>query len=544
MTFLSLFRLELANTWPRFVLLAALSGLSNLAVLTTINRATAAQESDGIGFALILLAFAILAYRFSQQALMVQAATLAEGTVSGMRTRFIDRLRAADLKDVEALDRSAVYAAISGEMQVLSDGSLNLIIVGQSMVLLAVTMVYMAFLSITAFVLAFVFIAIAAWIHLSRGRHMQDQLSKAFQLESQMMQGFTDFLEGFKEVKLNAARSSELSTSLRHASVEVARTRLETRSLFASDFVSSQVAFFLLTGIMVFLVPIVGNADRETVVKITASSLFLIGPISTVVSGVPVLQRVNAAASAILAVQHNLSELVQSEPPAVQPLVSFESIALAGATFRYDNDSEAGFQIGPIDLEIRRGQVVFITGGNGSGKSTLLKLLIGLYAPVEGAVEVDGKALEPAKLAAYRELFSAIFSDNHLFRRLYGIGAINPAEADELFQLLELEHKTRIVDGSFETIALSGGQRKRLAMIALLLEKRPICVFDEWAADQDPYFREKFYRTIIPQLREQGRTIIAVTHDDRYFDAADMRIHLEEGRLRQSANGPENAGVQ
>jgi putative pyoverdin transport system ATP-binding/permease protein len=542
-TFLSLFRLELANTWKQFVVLAALSGISNAAVLATINRAAAAHDRSAQGFALVTLALAIFVYSISQKALMVQSASLAERTVSSLRARFVQRLQGADLYDVEQLDRSAVYTAISGEMQVLSDGTLNLVIVGQAVVLLLVITLYLAFLSLTAVLVAMLFIAIAGSIHLRRGREIREQLNAAFRIEAAMMQGFTDFLDGFKEVKLNAARSTELSNHLRHLANQVAQIRLKTRDMFAGDFVASQVSFFLLTGIMVFAVPMIGSIDHETLIKLTASSLFLIGPIGTVVAGVPMLQRVNSAAGAILSMQRHLSELPQSETGQPSVPTSFESASLAGVEFHYNSEEEAGFQVGPIDLEILRGQVLFITGGNGSGKSTLLKLIAGLYLPMSGTIQLNGNPVGPADIAGYRQLFSAVFSDYHLFQRLYGVRDIDPAEADQLFRLLELEQKSRIVDQHFETIALSTGQRKRLALIAMLLEKRPICVFDEWAADQDPHFREKFYRQIIPLLREQGRTIIAVTHDERYFDVADLRIHLEEGRLQPAASTAVDSGA-
>lgn len=218
MTFLSLFRLELANTWRQFVVLAALSGISNAAVLATINRAAVAHDRSAQGFALVTLALAIIVYSISQKALMLQSASLAERTVSGLRARFVERLLGADLYDVEQLDRSAVYTAISGEMQVLSDGTLQLVIVGQALVLLLVTTLYLAYLSLTAVLVALLFIALGASIHLGRARQINEQLAATFRVETDMMQGFHDFLEGFKEVKLNADRSMELSNHIRHLS--------------------------------------------------------------------------------------------------------------------------------------------------------------------------------------------------------------------------------------------------------------------------------------------------------------------------------------
>jgi putative ATP-binding cassette transporter len=542
LTFLSLFRSELADRWRQLVVLSLLSGVSNAAILATISNASAAPHQGSTGSALIVFALCIIIYNIAQKALMIQATTLAEGTVNGIRVRFMERLQSANLKDVETLDRSEIYAAVSGEMQVLSDGALNLIVVVQALVLLTLTMIYLAFLSLTAVALAVLFIAIATSIHLRRERQIRDQMHTTFQLETQMVQGFTDFLEGFKELKLNAARSTELASSLRRLSLQVAQARTQIRSLFATDSVASQIAFFLLIGIMVFLVPRLGNIDRETIVKLTASSLFLIGPISTVVAVLPVVQRVNAAAESILMVQNRLSKLTQFEAASVPAFTTFSRITLDGVVFRYDSSDERGFQLGPIDMEIRAGQVLFITGGNGSGKSTLLKLITGLYLPTEGTIRLDGQPIGRDNVTRYRELFSAIFSDNHLFRQLYGIHRIDPEEVDRLFRLLEMENKTRIVDRAFDTIALSSGQRKRLALIALLLEHRPVCLFDEWAADQDPQFREKFYRTIIPDLRGQGKTIIAATHDERYFATADLLIRLEEGQLQAVALAPNDVG--
>jgi putative ATP-binding cassette transporter len=208
---------------------------------------------------------------------------------------------------------------------------------------------------------------------------------------------------------------------------------------------------------------------------------------------------------------------------------------LRGVTYQYPSqDNESGFVVGPIDLEVRRGEVVFITGGNGSGKSTLLKLLTGLYLPTSGNLMVNNTPIGPENITGYRNLIAAVFSDDHLFQKLYGIPDVDEAVADSLFQLLEIEGKTSIVNRAFSKITLSGGQRKRLALMAVLLENRPIYVFDEWAADQDPHFREKFYRIILPQIQEAGRTVIAVTHDEKYFDVPELRVrrvHMEEGRV-------------
>jgi putative ATP-binding cassette transporter len=539
-TFLAIFWRELVYTWRQFLFFAVMSAIANAAVLAAINQAAGLPADDGRAGPLIVLGIAILIYAVSQRALMLNASNLAEATVDSLRNRFVAALQSADLIDIERLDRNQLYNTIGSEMQVISDGALNLIIIGQSGILVIAIMTYLAWLSLPALLLASSFTAIAAWFHISRTTQISEQLARAFATSTALFGGFTDFVDGAKEVKLNFARSSELAAHLRQLSSEVARRRLATRELFTTDFVASQLAFFLLAGVIVFVVPILTAVDRPTVIKITASVLFLIGPISAVVGGLPVLQRVNAAADAILSVEARLTEIGRDVLPIeAPPAVGFERLALQGVNFDYGSiDREPGFRIGPLDFAVNHGNVVFITGGNGSGKSTLLKLITGLYRPNDGEILLNGRVVSREQLPSYRNLFSAILQDYHLFQELHGIPRVDAARAQEYLTLMEIQDKVQIVDRSLTTLALSSGQRKRLAMVILLLEDRPVFVLDEWAADQDPAFRRKFYREIIPMLKRNGKTIIAVTHDERYFDAADFRLHLEEGQLRAEADGP------
>ena len=183
------------------------------------------------------------------------------------------------------------------------------------------------------------------------------------------------------------------------------------------------------------------------------------------------------------------------------------------------------------------GETVIISGGNGSGKSTLLRLLTALYSPQAGEILLDGRLSVPGDADSYRSLFSAVFSDYHLFKRLYGIMPEALEEAPDLLHRFEVDDKTSVVGGAFTTIDLSAGQRKRLALIVAILETRPICVLDEWAADQDPIFRRKFYTELLAMLKQRGVTVIAVSHDERYFDCADRRLHMEEGKFVSDQGG-------
>ena len=199
-----------------------------------------------------------------------------------------------------------------------------------------------------------------------------------------------------------------------------------------------------------------------------------------------------------------------------------------------DKSSEAVFRVGPLNFTLHSGDIVFISGGNGSGKSTFLKLLAGLYEPDSGELLLDGVRVDDTNRDAYRALIAAIFVDYHLFQRLYGIADPGPGEINRLLTQFRLTDKTRLTGGEFTTLDLSGGQRKRLALIVSLLEKRPILLLDEWTADQDPDFRRKFYDELLPELKQAGETVVVITHDDRYLAELDLparKLRMDEGRF-------------
>jgi putative ATP-binding cassette transporter len=200
--------------------------------------------------------------------------------------------------------------------------------------------------------------------------------------------------------------------------------------------------------------------------------------------------------------------------------------------FQYpDRGTGSVFRLGPVDLEARAGEILFIVGGNGSGKSTLLKALTGLYHPQSGSITLDDTLLAQDSAVWYRSHFAAVFSEYHLFERLYGLYDVAPERVRELLATMQISDKTAFENGRFTTLDLSHGQRKRLALLVAILEDRPILVLDEWAADQDPPFRRYFYEELLPSLKREGRTIIAVTHDDKYFGMADRVVKMEYGEF-------------
>lgn len=522
---------------PYFFKMAALSGLANAAILAVVNMSVQSGSDSRSGQlrGLLLFALAMGIYGITQTKLMVQTCNRVEKMIDGLRLRLLDAVRATEFHEIEQIGRAQIFGSLSREAQVLSQSAPNIIVAIQAAILLTASMIYMFFLSKTAFLLMLAFTILGVGFHLSRSRKTSVHIHEATQNDNTLIEGFSDIMDGFREVKLNRARSDELCEAISGASNRSSGSRTLVHTLNAHDFVLSQMTFFGLTGLMVFIVPAFATTDSKTIAMTTTATLFMLGPVGALVGGFPMFNNANAAAKRILELEARL--LAGREPtelPGVlDTFAGFKEIRIEGLAYAYPAPAgEATFSVGPNSLDIRRGDCIFITGGNGSGKTTFVNLLLTLMPAGSGRITVDGEVVIRDNLSAYRNLFSVIFADNHLFKTLYGVPPFTPQKAEELLAEMEILHKVQIHDNRYTSTELSGGQRKRIALVTAQLEQKPILVLDEWAADQDPLFREKFYRQIIPGLQALGCTIIAITHDDKYFDVANRRYHMDQGMLK------------
>jgi len=259
------------------------------------------------------------------------------------------------------------------------------------------------------------------------------------------------------------------------------------------------------------------------------------GPLSGVLGSFSLFGRANIALEKIQQLGISLAartpETSEATPQAAG--LRFDQLELSAVTHSYHNEKDdSHFMVGPVNLTFRPGEIVFLVGGNGCGKSTLAKIIAGLYPPEGGAIRVDGRPVTDANRDDYRQLFSAVFSDFYLFDNLMGLNGANLDDKAQVYlRQLHLDHKVKIRDQKFSTIFLSQGQRKRLALLTAYLEDRPFYLFDEWASDQDPQFKNIFYRQLLPDLKARGKTVLVVTHDDNYFSCADRIIKLDYGQI-------------
>jgi len=276
----------------------------------------------------------------------------------------------------------------------------------------------------------------------------------------------------------------------------------------------------------------IASLSAGEIVKFIFTLLFLVGSISTIVNQLPALARANASYKHLAQISKELeAEQIQTVMPSgiIRPN-DFESIEIKDIQFLYEQSGD-GFRIGPFDFSINKGEVVFIYGGNGSGKTTFINTLMGVYACHSGEILFNAGKIENGQLAKYRANFAFVASDYYLFEELYGIEKVDLEMWDYYLDLFELTGLLTLEEKKLSTVNLSTGQRKRLALMVALQEHKPVLVLDEWAADQDPLFRKKFYTKILPILKSKGFTVIAITHDDRYYHCADRLFRMEEGLL-------------
>lgn len=517
--------------------MTAIAALSITVLLWIVNEA--AREAAGGSVSLTLairFAIAIALFAAAQNCSLVTASHDVERMLHRMRVRLFDSARRADLVTVERIGRAALCQVLIQEAQTLAQNTPMLLVGAQQIAMLAFLAVYLAWLSPTACVMAFGFAATSLAVRFRRMVALGHSMQSAREAELAVFDGLTELVRGFKETRMSDIRAGDLLRDLRETSARARDVQTGVKKQWGREFALMQALFYALIGIMVFAVPRFAADYDQVVVEATIVTLFIVGPVGTLAYVTPLVSQTEFALANIDSMEERLRAAAGGVPEgsavALERVPS--SIALARASFAYtDRNGAPTFAVGPLEAEFRAGEITFITGGNGSGKSTMLRLLTGLMPLGEGCLLADGEPVTPERMQSFRDQISAVFSDNHLSRRLYGIDADDAERANRLLERLEMRKKAAVRDGAFTTINLSLGQRKRLALVTALLEDKRVIVLDEWAAGQDPHFRRVFYEEILPELKQQGKIVICVTHDDRWFGVAGRVLHMNEGRFAE-----------
>lgn len=518
------------------VLAGVVGGISNTILIALVNSALnnvgPVPARVVWGYAALCVVLALT--RFVSGALLVR---ITQKAVCDLRIGLCRQILAAPLRLLEKLGPHKLFATLTSDVPSITNALILLPLLCMNITVLLGCLGYLGWLSwrLLLGVLGVMVVGIIshqvpvmrATRHFGLAREWTDALFKHLRA----------LIEGMKELKLHRERRGAfLSRLLEPAAHSVRRETITAETIWTAAGSWDQVLLFIVIGFVVFAVPAWQSADARTLTGYTLTILYMMGPLEFILNTLPRLGQADVAIRKIEEVSGPLAERRAADESATpaRPEAAWMSLALDGVTHSYEREGEeTSFILGPVSLSFRPGEVVFITGGNGSGKTTLAKLLTGLYEPESGEIRLDGEPVTEANREAYRQLFSAVFSDFYLFEELLGLEALDvDVKARDCLSQLRLSNKVQVKDGKLSTIELSRGQRKRLALLAAYLEDRPVYVFDEWAADQDPLFKEVFYLQVLPSLVEKGKTVIAITHDQGYYYFADRVVRLDDGKLQ------------
>jgi len=514
---------------------ALLSGACNAALIALVNTALNAPQTAAavlIG-SFVALGLGKLITSFVSQALLVR---FSQGTIAELRRDLIRKILAVPLRQLEEIGTPRILVALTDDVLNITNGLLSIPVIAVNVAILLGGAAYLGWLSwqiLLALFALIVFGSVGYRLLIARGFQA---LNSAREEEDRLFGHFRALTEGIKELKLHRDRRNVfLSDNIQKttATFQQHNVTAEIRFILAQHW--SHLLFFTLIGLILFLLPAMRNISKEALTGYVITTLYLMGPLAGVLGSFSLFARANISLQKVQKLGISLSshpaEQWSIAPQQVRP--SFECLELVGVTHSYHQEkNDNSFVLGPLDLTLRAGELVFLVGGNGCGKSTLGKIITGLYPPETGQIRLDGAAVNDTNRDDFRQLFSAVFADFYVFESLLGLQGKNlDAQAQDYLIQLHLNHKVRVKNGVLSTTALSQGQRKRLALLTAYLEDRPFYLFDEWASDQDPLFKNIFYTQLLPELKARGKTVVVITHDDKYFDLADRLLKLDFGKV-------------
>lgn len=514
-------------------LVAALLGLALIVLVhQTLFDPRLSLQQASIAYVVllpILFAVGVSSYR--------QLSKLGAQVLGELRMKLSAKILTMDFQQQQAMGATRIHSLLTQDLVILGDAFRALPLLAFNLALLLCSLIYLWWLSALFFIFYLGVLAVAfgtAAVLTKRSAQLMKNLRDS---EQQLNQQFSAMVNGAKELTLNQVRSQHFfENALQSASIS-----LQDNTLTAEKHTSLMINWITLLVFVIlgFLLLISGTSlapDAATLSGFVIMTLFIRGPIVSIASFMPALVKGNVVWRQMLNLGFNLPTKNQGPSHAFNSPKAeyFQQLDLHKVCYHYGKhkpSDEVGFTLGPIDFHLKRGQINFIVGGNGSGKSTLAKVLTGLYAKSSGNICLNGQAIEHT--TQLNSLFSSVFFDFQLFEHIIDEQGNDACETiiNQWLARLEMSHKVLAKNAKLSTTALSQGQRKRLALMVAACEQRPILLFDEWAADQDPHFRQVFYRQLLPYLQSIGKTIVAITHDENYFDCADTLYRLDQGKL-------------
>lgn len=524
------------------IVAGVLSGTSSALLIALVNSALSNYGSNSLSLLLAFVGLCLLlpAARLASTILMTK---LSQTAIFELRMRLCRQIVAAPLRQQEQVGSHRIMATLTDDVGTITNMLSSIPVLCMQTAVVVGTLIYLAWLSWVVFLAVLIFMTLGfvsfrvavsrAMTFMIRAREHSDELFKHFRALN----------DGGKELKLHRKRRRAfIDNVLLNTALTLKRHNVTANTVMAFAGSWYQVLFFTLIGLLLFALPFFQQANATLVTGYVLAIFFMRIPFEDLTGMIPNFARAGISLKRVEALGLSLKDSIAEgeAPDLIATDYEWKTLELTDVKHTYYSENHnSTFTLGPINLTFRSGELTFLVGGNGSGKTTLAKLITGLYVPENGEIRFDGEPINDENRDSYRQHFSVVFSDFFLFENLLGLNSNKlQAEADKYLKQLQLSHKVEVKDGALSTIDLSQGQRKRLALLTAFLEDRSFYVFDEWAADQDPLFRDIFYLQILPELKARGKTVLVISHDDRYYYLGDRIIKLDYGQIQQDADLP------
>lgn len=514
----------------KLISLALVAGLTRDLVMVAINKAAGSAPGDTYGFWLpvfvgILAVFVIAS--FSYQVMTTEVTT---EVINRVRVRLIDRILNVQPTVTEAYEHGLLYHIMTTDVAIVAGTTATLLQLLPLFIFLLIAIPQLFFYSVIAGILAVLVMLGGVLVYYRQQQSMADLGLDARKLEVTYFENVSELLSGHRELKLHRARRQDFIGSLTASLAQLRQALISVSKIYEKGEVGVSLLKFLLLSGIVFLAPALYQTDKVVTFSVLTLILFCMNPFEQLVSSYPTFIGSMVSYIRIEDLDKRLQALGNEteQPIAAEP---FESLILQDVTAIHRPQSGQGFVLGPINLEIRRGEIVFLVGDNGSGKTTLLNLIAGLHDPASGKVILNGNHITLGDMTTYRSRISAIFARYHVFKSIFGLGHVTDREASDMIIKVNLSGQTGIIKGIFTRMELSAGQKRRLALAVCLLEGREILVLDEFASDQDPNQRAFIFNELLPELKAKGKTVILATHDLSWNRSCDKLVRLENGKI-------------
>jgi putative pyoverdin transport system ATP-binding/permease protein len=514
---------------PQILLMSILAGLSNVAVITMVTSSL--QSEIKLKYLVFYYALIIVVYILGRRFVQVSLVKFTKELIYDLQLKLIHKIFSTSYQKYEKIDRGRVYTALNDDVNTIGVASSTIIILVTSVITTIGAFFYLGSIAIWGALITIFLIVSLTIMYSMVSNSTYIYFEKARDERNVFMKLINGMIDGFKELSLHRNKKIEYKNDISASANNYREKSSKAEIRFVNAFLVGESLLVVLLGLVAFGLPeLFPSISFYTTMSFVVVLLYLIGPINDILNAVPSVMNLKISWSRIHSFINEIPGNVDLKNQEVKALETVTHFKVDNVSFTYGGKEDSkNFNIGPINLDIASGEILFIIGGNGSGKTTLAKLLTGLYEPDNGEIKINGKTIENAQLGEY---FSTVFSPSYLFEKLYNIDVENKEkEINKYLKLLHLHEKVEITENKYSTIELSAGQKKRLALLQCYMEDSPIYLFDEWAADQDPGYRNFFYRTLLPEMKKAGKIVIAITHDDHYFDVADKVIKMDQGKI-------------